>query len=139
MGACGWDYLVVDVVNSALSQLDIQSVQMAIGDASPDTPVLIKVGGPNDRTLIQAATDTGAAGVLVPGCMSLADVQQARSVTLFPTAGTPSFYGPVRAHHRERMFTHILTADAKIVMAVQFEKAPRARWSEMMSGDFHVT
>src|SRR5215470_9352568 len=73
ISAAGFDWVVIDPVNSALSQIDSLAMQTAVGDANP-TPVLMRVGGPGDRSGIQQATDTGAAGVLVPNVRSTADV-----------------------------------------------------------------
>ncbi|MFZ0348909.1 MAG: GMC oxidoreductase, partial [Pseudolabrys sp.] len=50
------------------------------------TPVLMRVGGPTDRSGIQQATDTGAAGVLVPNVRSASDIINAD--TAFHPVGT---------------------------------------------------
>jgi hypothetical protein len=70
--------LVIDPLHSPLSQTDAFAMQTAVGDASP-TPVLMRVGGPSHRSGIQQATDTGAAGMLVPNLRSVDDVRMARS------------------------------------------------------------
>ena len=55
MSAAGFDWLVIDPINSPLSQPAAFAMQTAVGDASP-TPVLMRVGGPADRSGIQQAT-----------------------------------------------------------------------------------
>src|SRR5512139_2646082 len=102
MSAAGFDWLVIDPINSPLSQPEAFAMQTAVGDANP-TPVLMRVGGPGDRSGIQQATDTGAAGVLVPNVRSSADIAQARRPTRFPPVGDRSLFGPTRAHHKEGM------------------------------------
>ena len=84
MSAAGFDWLVIDPINSPLSQLESFAMQTAVGDGNP-TPVLMRVGGPTDRSGIQQATDTGAAGVLVPNVRSAADIAQGS-----PTDPVPS-------------------------------------------------
>jgi choline dehydrogenase-like flavoprotein len=69
MSAAGFDWLVIDPINSPLSQLESFGMETAVGDGNL-TPVLMRVGGPTDRSGIQQATDTGAAGVLVPNVRS---------------------------------------------------------------------
>lgn len=69
MSAAGFDWLVIDPINSPLSQLELFGMETAVGDGNL-TPVLMRVGGPTDRSGIQQATDTGAAGVLVPNVRS---------------------------------------------------------------------
>ncbi|MGB8569110.1 MAG: GMC oxidoreductase [Pseudolabrys sp.] len=64
MSAAGFDWLVIDPINSPLSQLESFGMETAVVDGNL-TPVLMRVGGPTDRSGIQQATDTGAAGVLV--------------------------------------------------------------------------
>jgi len=137
MSAAGFDWLVIDPINSPLSQLDSFAMQTAVGDANP-TPVLMRVGGPGDRSGIQQATDTGAAGILVPNVRCVADIVQARRPTRFPPAGDRSLFGPVRAHHKEGMVVHLLRADADFVVAVQLEKAPAGSWDRLLELDFHV-
>jgi 2-dehydro-3-deoxyglucarate aldolase len=83
MSAAGFDWLVIDPLHSPLSQTEAFGMQMAVGDAKP-TPVLMRVGGPSDRSGIQQATDTGAAGILVPNVRSAADIAMARRPTLYP-------------------------------------------------------
>src|SRR6185295_1955474 len=83
MSAAGFDWLVIDPLHSPLSQTAAFAMQTAVGDANP-TPVLMRVGGPSDRSGIQQATDTGAAGILVPNVRSVADVRMARSPTQYP-------------------------------------------------------
>ena len=97
MSAAGFDWLVIDPINSPLSQLESLAMQTAVGDANP-TPVIMRVGGPADRSGIQQATDTGAAGVLVPNVRSADDILKARRPTQFPPAGDRSLFGPMRAH-----------------------------------------
>jgi 2-keto-3-deoxy-L-rhamnonate aldolase RhmA len=137
MSAVGFDWLVVDPINSPLSQLESLAMQTAVGDANP-TPVLMRVGGPSDRSGIQQATDTGAAGVLVPNVRSSADIAEARRPTRFPPVGDRSLFGPVRAHHKEGMTPHMLRADKDFVVAIQFEKAPPESWEGLLELDFHV-
>ncbi|MGB9209490.1 MAG: GMC oxidoreductase, partial [Pseudolabrys sp.] len=69
MSAAGFDWLVIDPINSPLSQLESCGMETAGGDGNL-TPVLMRVGGPTDSSGIQQATDTGAAGVLVPNVRS---------------------------------------------------------------------
>ena len=69
MSAAGFDWLVIDPINSPLSQLESFGMETAVVDGNL-TPVLMRVGGPTDRSGIQQATDTGAAGVLVPNVRS---------------------------------------------------------------------
>ena len=75
MSAAGFDWLVIDPINSPLSQLESLGMQTAVGDGNP-TPVFMRVGGPTDRSGIQQATDTGAAGVLVPNVRSADDAPE---------------------------------------------------------------
>ena len=107
MSAAGFDWLVIDPINSPLSQLESFAMQTAVGDANP-TPVLMRVGGPTDRSGIQQATDTGAAGILVPNVRSADDIAKARRPTRFPPVGDRSLFGPVRAHHKEGVVVHML-------------------------------
>jgi 4-hydroxy-2-oxoheptanedioate aldolase len=137
MSAAGFDWLVIDPINSPLSQLESLAMQTAVGDASP-TPVFMRVGGPTDRSGIQQATDTGAAGVLVPNVRSAADVAKAREPTRFPPAGDRSLYGPLRAHHKEGVVMHMLQSDRNFVVAIQFEKASAETWDRLLESDFHV-
>jgi 2-keto-3-deoxy-L-rhamnonate aldolase RhmA/ectoine hydroxylase-related dioxygenase (phytanoyl-CoA dioxygenase family) len=137
MSAAGFDWLVVDPIHSPLSQLESLAMQTAVGDANP-TPVLMRVGGPSDRSGIQQATDTGAAGVLVPNVRTAADIAQARRPTRFPPVGDRSLFGPVRAHHKAGMTPHMLQADKEFVLAVQLEKAPAESWDRLLALDFHV-
>jgi len=137
MSAAGFDWLVIDPINSPLSQLDSFAMQTAVGDGNP-TPVLMRVGGPTDRSGIQQATDTGAAGVLVPSVRSAADIIKARRPTQFPPVGDRSLFGPVRAHHKEGMLVHMLRADRSFVVAIQLEKAPTESWHHLLRLDFHV-
>lgn len=137
MSAAGFDWLVVDPLNSPLSQTEAFAMQAAIGDANP-TPVLMRVGGPSDRSGIQQATDTGAAGVLVPNVRSAADVVLARMPSRYPPVGDRSLFAPVRAHHKEGNQVHFFQANETFVVAVQLEKAPRESWDELLALDFHV-
>ena len=137
MSAAGFDWLVIDPINSPLSQLESFAMQTAVGDGNP-TPVLMRVGGPTDRSGIQQATDTGAAGVLVPNVRSAADIVKARRPTRFPPVGDRSLFGPVRAHHKEGMLVHMLRADRSFVVAIQLEKAPTESWDHLLELDFHV-
>ena len=137
MSAAGFDWLVIDPINSPLSQLESFAMQTAVGDANP-TPVLMRVGGPSDRSGIQQATDTGAAGILVPNVRSAADIAKARRPTLFPPIGDRSLFGPVRAHHKEGVAVHMLRADRSFVVAIQLEKAPIELWDHLLELDFHV-
>ena len=137
MSAAGFDWLVVDPINSPLSQPESFGMQTAVGDAYP-TPVLMRDGGRSDRSGIQQATDTGAAGVLVPNVRSAADVVRARKPTQFPPRGDRSLFGPVRAHHREGMVVHMLRADETFVVAMQLEKARVESWGDLLQLDFHV-
>jgi 4-hydroxy-2-oxoheptanedioate aldolase len=137
MSAAGFDWLVIDPINSPLSQLESLAMQTAVGDGNP-TPVFMRVGGPTDRSGIQQATDTGAAGILVPNVRSAADVAKARRPTRFPPVGDRSLYGPLRAHHKEGVVVHMLRADRSFVVAIQLEKAPIESWDHLLELDFHV-
>ena len=137
MSAAGFDWLIIDPINSPLSQLESFAMQTAVGDARP-TPVLMRVGGPSDRSGIQQATDTGAAGVLVPNVRSAADIAQARRPTRFSPIGDRSLFAPTRVHHKEGMVVHLLRADSDFVVAIQFEKAPAGSWDRLLELDFHV-
>ncbi len=137
MSAAGFDWLVVDPLDSPLSQTEAFAMQTAVGDANP-TPVLMRVGGPSDRSGIQQATDTGAAGVLVPNVRSAADVALARRPSLYPPAGDRSLFAPVRAHHKEGVQVHFFEANETFVVAIQLEKAPHESWDELLALDFHV-
>lgn len=137
MSAAGFDWLVIDPINSPLSQLESFAMQTAVGDAR-STPVLMRVGGPSDRSGIQQATDTGAAGVLVPNVRSAADIAQARRPTRFSPVGDRSLFAPTRVHHREGMVVHLLRADSDFVVAIQLEKAPAESWDRLLELDFHV-
>lgn len=137
MSAAGFDWLVIDPINSPLSQLESLAMQTAVGDGNP-TPVFMRVGGPTDRSGIQQATDTGAAGILVPNVTSAADIANARRPTRFPPAGDRSLYGPLRAHHKEGVVVHMLRADRSFVVAIQFEKAAIESWDKLLTLDFHV-
>lgn len=122
MSAAGFDWLVIDPINSPLSQLESFAMQTAVGDARP-TPVIMRVGGPTDRGGIQQATDTGAAGVLVPNVRSAADIAQARRPTRFSPVGDRSLFAPARVHHKEGMVVHLLRADSDFVVAIQLEES----------------
>lgn len=137
MSAAGFDWLVIDPINSPLSQPESLAMQTAVGDGNP-TPVLMRVGGPTDRSGIQQATDTGAAGVLVPNVRSAADIASARRPTRFPPLGDRSLFGPLRAHQKEGMLVHMVRADRSFVVAIQLEKAPVESWDELLGLDFHV-
>jgi 4-hydroxy-2-oxoheptanedioate aldolase len=137
MSAAGFDWLVIDPINSPLSQLESFAMQTAVGDARP-TPVIMRVGGPTDRGGIQQATDTGAAGVLVPNVRSAADIAQARRPTRFSPVGDRSLFAPARVHHKEGMVVHLLRADSDFVVAIQLEKAPAESWDRLLELDFHV-
>lgn len=76
MSAAGFDWLIIDPINSPLSQSEALAMQMAVGDGNT-TPVLMRVGGPTDRSGIQQATDSGAAGVVVPNVRTTADIEAA--------------------------------------------------------------
>ena len=123
MSAAGFDWLVIDPINSPLSQLESFAMQTAVGDGNP-TPVFMRVGGPTDRSGIQQATDTGAAGILVPNVRSADDIVKARRPTRFPPIGDRSLFGPLRAHHKEGVVVHMLQSDRSFVVAIQLEKAP---------------
>ena len=137
LSAAGFDWLVIDPINSPLSQPESFAMQTAVGDGNP-TPVLMRVGGPTDRSGIQQATDTGAAGVLVPNVRSAADIATARRPTRFPPVGDRSLFGPLRAHQKEGMLVHMVRADRSFVVAIQLEKAPVESWDELLALDFHV-
>ena len=137
MSAAGFDWLVIDPINSPLSQIELFAMQTAVGDGNP-TPVLMRVGGPTDRSGIQQATDTGAAGVLVPNVRSAADILKARQPTQFPPAGDRSLFGPMRAHQNEGVLVHMMRADRSFVVAIQLEKAPSETWDDLLGLDFHV-
>ena len=49
LSAAGFDWLVIDPINSPLSQIKSFAMETAVGDANP-TPVLMPVGGPTDRS-----------------------------------------------------------------------------------------
>ncbi|MGC2337315.1 MAG: aldolase/citrate lyase family protein, partial [Pseudolabrys sp.] len=137
MSAAGFDWLVIDPINSPLSQLESFGMETAVVDGNL-TPVLMRVGGPTDRSGIQQATDTGAAGVLVPNVRSASDIIKARRPTQFPPVGDRSLFGPVRAHQKEGMLVHMLRADRSFVVAIQLEKAPTESWDHLLGFDFHV-
>ena len=132
MSAAGFDWLVIDPINSPLSQLESFAMQTAVGDGNP-TPVFMRVGGPTDRSGIQQATDTGAAGILVPNVRSADDIAKARRPTRFPPVGDRSLYGPLRAHHKEGVVVHMLRADRSFVVAIQLEKAPIESWDHLLA------
>ena len=52
MSAAGFDWLIIDPINSPLSQIESFAIQTAVGDGNP-TPVLMRVGGPTDRSGVQ--------------------------------------------------------------------------------------
>jgi 4-hydroxy-2-oxoheptanedioate aldolase len=137
MSAAGFDWLAIDPINSALSQVESLGMETAVGDGNP-TPVLMRVGGPTDRSGIQQATDTGAAGVLVPNVRSADDIVRARRPTRFPPTGDRSLFGPLRAHQNEGMLVHMVRADRSFVVAIQLEKARAGSWDELLELDFHV-
>lgn len=137
MSAAGFDWLVVDPLCSPLSQTEAFAMQTAVGDANP-TPVLMRVGGPSDRSGIQQATDTGAAGILVPNVVSAGDLLMARRPSQYPPIGDRSLFAPVRAHHKEGVQVHFFQANETFVVAAQLEKAPRESWDELLALDFHV-
>lgn len=137
MSAAGFDWLIIDPINSPLSQIESFAMETAVGDGNP-TPVLMRVGGPTDRSGIQQATDTGAAGILVPNVRSATDILKARQPTQFPPAGDRSLFGPMRAHHKEGVQVHMLRADRSFVVAIQLEKAPGESWEALLGLDFHV-
>jgi 2-keto-3-deoxy-L-rhamnonate aldolase RhmA len=137
LSAAGFDWLVVDPLHSPLTQTEAFAMQTAVGDANP-TPVLMRVGGPGDRSGIQQATDTGAAGILVPNVRSAADLATARRPSRYPPVGDRSLFAPVRAHHKEGVQVHFFQANDTFVVAAQLEKAPRASWDELLALDFHV-
>ena len=137
ISAAGFDWLVIDPINSPLSQLESFAMQTAVGDGNP-TPVLMRVGGPADRSGIQQATDTGAAGVLVPNVRTAADIADARRPTRFPPVGDRSLFGPLRAHQKEGVLVHLVRADRSFVVAIQLEKARAESWDELLGLDFHV-
>lgn len=137
LSAAGLDWLIVDPINSSLSQIETFAMQTAVGDAN-QTPVFMRVGGPTDRSGIQQATDTGAAGVLVPNVRTAADIVKARRPTQFPPAGDRSLFGPMGAHQKEGLLVHILRADRSFIVAIQLEKAPPESWDHLLELDFHV-
>ena len=137
MSAAGFDWLVIDPIDSPLSQIESFAMQTAVGDGNT-TPVLMRVGGPTDRSGIQQATDTGAAGVLVPNVRSAADIVKARRPSQFPPAGDRSLFAPLGAHHKEGVLVHMLQADRRFVVAIQLEKAPPESWDHLLELDFHV-
>lgn len=137
MSAAGFDWLVIDPLNSPLTQIESFAMQTAVGDGNP-TPVFMRVGGPTDRSGIQQATDTGAAGILVPNVRSADDIAKARRPTRFPPVGDRSLYGPLRAHHKEGVVVHMLQSDRNFVVAIQIEKAPIGSWEHLLQEDFHV-
>jgi 2-keto-3-deoxy-L-rhamnonate aldolase RhmA len=137
MSAAGFDWLVIDPINSPLSQLESFAMQTAVGDGNA-TPVFMRVGGPTDRSGIQQATDTGAAGILVPNVRSAEDISKARRPTRFPPIGDRSLYGPLRAHHKEGVVVHMLQSDRNFVVAVQLERAPIESWEHLLAEDFHI-
>src|SRR5215468_3968492 len=137
LSAAGFDWLVIDPIHSPLSQTAAFGMQTAVGDANP-TPVFMRVGGPSDRSGIQQATDTGAAGVLVPNVRSAADIAMARRPTLYPPTGDRSLFAPVRAHHKDGVHVHFLRANRNFVVAIQLEKAPSESWGDLLDLDFHV-
>jgi hypothetical protein len=94
-------------LNSSLSQIETFAMQTAVGDANP-TPIFMRVGGPTDRSGIHQATDTGAAGVIVPNVRTAADIVKARRPTQFPPAGDRSLFGPMGAHQKQGLLVHIL-------------------------------
>jgi 2-keto-3-deoxy-L-rhamnonate aldolase RhmA len=137
ISAAGFDWLIIDPINSPLSQIESFAMQTAVGDGNP-TPVLMRVGGPTDRSGLQQATDTGAAGVIVPNVRSAADIVKARRPTRFPPIGDRSLYGPLRAHHKEGVVVHMLRSDRNFVVALQLERAPVESWPYLLAEDFHV-
>jgi 4-hydroxy-2-oxoheptanedioate aldolase len=137
LSAAGFDWLVIDPLHSPISQTEAFGMLTAIGDANP-TPVLMRVGGPSDRSGIQQATDTGAAGILVPSVRSADDIVMARRPTRYPPVGDRSLFAPVRAHHKEGVQVHFFRANSTFVVAIQLEKAPRESWDELLTHDFHV-
>ena len=103
----------------------------------------MKVGGPQDRTGIQQATDTGAVGVLVPHVTSKREAETARSTTLYPgckssVKGTRSLIGPVRAHNKRGFVPYFVNGDEYVLCALQLEEAPQSTWPDILTADFHV-
>ncbi len=137
ISASGFDWLVIDPIHSPLTQIESFAMLTAVGDGNP-TPVFMRVGGPSDRSGIQQATDTGAAGILVPNVRSAADVAEARNPTRFPPSGDRSLYGPLRAQHKEGVVVHMLRSDRTFVVAIQLEKAPVDAWDELLALDYQV-
>ena len=143
LGACGWDFLIFDTVNSALGQRDTFNLLTAACDVSEYVATIVKVGGPQDRTGIQQATDTGAVGVIVPHVTTKQEAETARSTTLYPGAksavkGTRSLIGPVRAHNKKGFVPYFVNGDDYVLCALQLEEAPMDAWAEILSVDFHV-
>ena len=137
MSAAGFDWLVIDPINSPLSQLESFAMQTAVGRREPDTSPHARRRA--DRSQRHPAGDghrcrgNPRAERQVGGRH-----RQGSPADPVPSDGDRSLYGPLRAHHKEGVVVHMLQSDRNFVVAIQLEKAPAESWDHLLELDFHV-
>jgi 4-hydroxy-2-oxoheptanedioate aldolase len=116
----GFDFIIIDAEHTQIDRGKFEPLLRAAEVGQ--TPALIRVPG-NDRIWINAALDSGAAGVLVPRVNSADDVRAAVAATRYPPLGERGV-GPGRASaYGMQIEQAVARANENIVLAVQVETA----------------
>lgn len=131
----GIDWVCIDSQHGPLSYLDIGNLIRAakIGGAK----AIVRVGGPDDRYMIQQSLDQGADGIMVPLINTAEEATQAISYCLFPPYGVRSAVYPSPATMRtvsrdengeiiemqgpQLLSRYIANADGKVEVLLQIE------------------
>ena len=123
MALAGYDFLVLDMQHTEITQSHFPALFGAFGDGRP-WPVVR--AAQNDYHLINWLFDQGAAGVLVPMTNSPADAARAVQAAKFPPVGRRSF-GPFRAaKYGSSLESYIPQADDLATLIIQVEDAKAA-------------
>ncbi|WP_283193316.1 aldolase/citrate lyase family protein [Rhizobium sp. AN80A] len=93
MGACGYDWLFIDLEHTAIDLGTLQTMLAAL-EASATVPI-VRVPG-SDPHHIKRVLDIGAAGILVPNVLTAQQASEVVRATKYPPAGIRG-WGPWRA------------------------------------------
>lgn len=113
----GWDFLVIDAEHSQINRGDFEPLLRAAGT----TPAVIRLPG-LDSIWINAALDSGAAGILLPRINTAAEARAAIAATRYPPAGERGV-GPGRAAGYGTRIEQAIADNANTVLALQIESA----------------
>ncbi len=120
LGFAGLDFYIIDAEHGAISPSDITNMVRAC-EIAGCTP-LARVGDLNEKLILQFL-DAGVAGIMMPGCSTVSDVERLVAAMKYPPLGNRGL-GPVRsADYMMRMsqLEYVNFANAQTLVLPQVE------------------